>query len=71
VVTVGEHLAAPALALASPGAERGVDVLGGGDLEALHPPREGELVLGLRQHVDVRALDAQVNDPETAGVARW
>jgi hypothetical protein len=58
VVAVGEYLAAPALACR--GAERGVDVLGRGDLEALHATREGVLVLGLHQHVDVRALDAEV-----------
>ena len=63
VVAIGEHGAAPAwprLALA----DRRVEVLGGRDLEALHPQRQGRLVVGFDEQVHVRALDAEVNDPE-------
>jgi len=45
-------------------ADRRVEVLGGGDLEALHPRRERGLVVCLDDQVDVRALDACVHDPE-------
>ena len=63
VVAIREHRAPAAwtgLALA----DRGVEVLGGRDLEALHPPRQGLLVEGFDEQVDVRALDADVHDPE-------
>ena len=63
VVAIGEHGAAPAwprLALA----DRRVEVLGGRDLEALHPQRQGRLVVGFDEQVNVRALDAEVDDPE-------
>jgi len=63
VIAIGEHGATPAwpgLALA----DRRVEVLGGRDLEALHPRRQRVLVVGLDEQVDVRALDADVHDPE-------
>ena len=39
-------------------------MLGRRDLEALHPRRQGLLVIGLDEQVNVRALDAQLHDPE-------
>jgi hypothetical protein len=45
-------------------AERGVDVPRRGDLKPLHAAGERGLVLGLDDHVDVRALQAEVDDPE-------
>jgi len=34
------------------------------DLEALHPGRQGTLVVGLDDQMQVRALDTEVHDPE-------
>jgi hypothetical protein len=62
VIAVGEHPAASPPVLAC--AERGIDEPRRGDLEALHAARERHLVLGLDQHVDVRALEADVHDAE-------
>jgi hypothetical protein len=45
-------------------------VLGGRDLEALHPARQRRLVVGLDPQVDVRALDADVDDPEVLASRR-
>jgi hypothetical protein len=39
-------------------------MLGGRDLEALHPLRQGGLVAGLHQQVHVRALHAELDDAE-------
>jgi len=61
VIAVGEDLAAPP---AHAIAERGVDCPGRGDLEALHAQAERRLVLGLDEHMQVRSLDAHVNDAE-------
>ncbi|HMG24986.1 MAG TPA: hypothetical protein VK607_26800 [Kofleriaceae bacterium] len=63
MIAIGEHRAPPPgsrLALA----DRGVEVLGRRDLEALHPGGELCLVIRLHEQVDVRALDAEVDDPE-------
>jgi hypothetical protein len=37
-------------------------VLGRRDLEALHPPGQGSLVVGLDQQMDVRSLEAELDD---------
>src|SRR5262249_30999463 len=50
----------PGLALA----DCRVEVLGRRDLEALHPGREGLLVVSLDEQMQVIALDAEMNDPE-------
>jgi hypothetical protein len=49
-------------------ATRAIQVLGRRDLEALHPARERQLVVGLDEQVDVVALDADVHDPKHAGL---
>jgi hypothetical protein len=61
VVAVREHLAAAPLHAVS---ERGVDVPGRGDLEALHPAGKRSLVLGLDEHMHVGTLQADVHDPK-------
>jgi len=63
VVAIGEHRTAspragPTLA------DRGVEVLGSRDLEALHTVGERALVVGLDQQMDVGTLDAEVHDAE-------
>jgi hypothetical protein len=65
MVAVGKHRSAspwsrPALA------DRHVQMLRRGDLEALHAPREGGLVLRLDQQVNMRALDTEMHDPEVS-----
>jgi hypothetical protein len=61
VITIGKHLAAaPARTLS----ERGVDVPRRRDCEALHPAGERHLVIGLDEQVNMRALQADVDDPE-------
>ena len=63
MVAIGEYRAPPSrarLALA----DRRVEVLGSGDLEALHSRCERRLVMRLHQQVHVRALDAELHDPE-------
>jgi hypothetical protein len=45
-------------------------MLGGRDLEALHPRRQGDLSVGLDDEVEVRALDAEVDDPEVLAARR-
>jgi hypothetical protein len=63
VVAIGEHCAStsrPGLAAA----DRGVEVLGRRDLEALHARCERVLVVGLDEQVEMRALDAEVDDAE-------
>jgi hypothetical protein len=47
-------------------ADGAVEVLGCGDLEALHAAREREPVTRLDEEVDVVALDADVNDAKRA-----
>ena len=61
VVAVSEDLAAPAPAVRR---EPRVDVARRRDLESLHAARERLGVLCLDEHVNVRALDADVHDPE-------
>jgi hypothetical protein len=63
MITIGEHRAPPprpGLALA----DRRVEVFRGRDLKPLHPRRQRALVIGLDEQVHVRALDAEVHDPE-------
>jgi hypothetical protein len=63
VIAVSKH----GTAATRPGpvlADRRVEVLGGGDLKALHSRGEGALVLGLDEQMEVIALDAEVHDPE-------
>lgn len=63
VVAVRKHRAPPP----RPGpvlADRSIEVLGRRDLEALHPLSQRRLVVGLHQQVDVRALDAEMDDAE-------
>jgi len=38
-------------------------------LKALHPARKGELVLGLDEQVNMRALQADVHDPDALAQA--
>jgi hypothetical protein len=45
-------------------------MLGGRDLEALHPPGERLRVVGLHQQVNMRALDAEVDDAEVLAQRR-
>jgi hypothetical protein len=66
VVAVGEHdtpSARPGLA----SADRRVEVLGRRDLKALHPHRQGGLVVGLDQQMDVRGPP----DPRSMRRAPW
>jgi hypothetical protein len=61
VIAIHEHLAAtPAISIA----ERSIDIPCGRDLESLHASSERLLVLRLGQHVNMRTLDADVNDPD-------
>ncbi|MEO7732604.1 MAG: hypothetical protein ABIY55_16670 [Kofleriaceae bacterium] len=62
MVPVCEHPPAPPANLV--GSERRIDVPRDRNLEALHPTRERQLVLRLDEHVDVRCLDTEVNDPD-------
>jgi hypothetical protein len=69
MVPVGEHAAAPprpALAFA----DRRIDVLGRGNLEALHAGGQRTLVIGLDEQVYVVALDAELHDPEVLAARR-
>jgi hypothetical protein len=59
VIPIAEHATASPM---RPIAERGVDVLGRGDLKALHTAGERDLALRLDEQVDVRALEAEVDD---------
>src|SRR5689334_5163296 len=45
-------------------ADRCIEVLGGRDLEPLHPSRQRASVIGFHDQMYVRALDAQMNDAE-------
>ena len=63
VVAVGEHGTAPPRSRLAP-ADRGVEVLGGRDLEPLHAGCERILVIGLDDQVKMGALDAEVDDAE-------
>jgi hypothetical protein len=63
VIAIREHRASAARPR-SILADRRVEVLGGGDLESLHPRSQRALVLGLDEQVHVRALNAEVDDPE-------
>ena len=69
VVAIGEHRA-PAAWTGPVPADRRVEVLGGRDLEPLHARRQRVLVVGLDEQVDVRALDAEVDDPEVLASGR-
>jgi hypothetical protein len=51
-------------------ADRRIELLGGRDLEPLHPPGQRVLAIGLDEQVDVGALDAEVNDPEILALRR-
>ena len=69
VIAIREHRASAARPR-SILADRRVEVLGGGDLEALHPRRQRALVLGLDEQVHVRALDAEMDDAEVFAAER-
>jgi hypothetical protein len=63
VVAIGEHRAAPSRSRLG-FADRRVEVLGSGDLEPLHACCQRRLVIGFHQQMHVRALDADLDDPE-------
>src|SRR5436190_22525418 len=63
VVAVGEHHAPPARAWLAV-ADRCIEMLGSRDLESLHSPGQRVLVVGFYQQVDVRPLDAELDDAE-------
>ena len=68
VIAIGEHGSSTAIGLVA--ADGGVEVLGSRDLEALHARRQGGLVVGLDDEVEMRALDAEVDDPEVLAARR-
>jgi hypothetical protein len=68
VIPIGEHGTSATRAGLS-FADRGVEMLGGGDLECLHATRERVLVFGLDQQVDVGALKTEMDDTEIVALA--
>ncbi|HEY0250119.1 MAG TPA: hypothetical protein VGC41_01290, partial [Kofleriaceae bacterium] len=75
VIAVGEHFATELLAradlacLASAPCPDRIDVARGRDAERLHPTRERHPIARLDEQVDVRVLDADVNDMKCATLA--
>jgi len=63
MIAVGEHRT-PAARPRPVLADCRVEVLGGRDLKALHARRKCALAVGLDDQMEVRALDAEVHDPE-------
>jgi hypothetical protein len=61
VIAVGEHSPTPTPV---PDGERAVDVPGSRDLEALHPPAQRLLVVGLDEQMNMRPLNADVHDAD-------
>src|SRR5690348_1538074 len=62
MISIAEHLAAPRLGAVT---ERRIDVLRRGDLETLHAASERDLVLRLDKHMEVAALQADVDDTKS------
>src|SRR5215475_9149068 len=69
VVAIGKYRASPARAGLAP-ANRCVEMLGGRDLEALHPQGQCLLVLGLDEQVEMAALNADMHDPKVVAPRR-
>ena len=57
-VAIGEHRAAAA--------SEAIEVLGGGDLEALHAAGEGEAIVGFDDELDRVRAHAELDDAEIA-----
>src|SRR4051794_19219284 len=66
MVAVGKHSAFPTLRELHLQAVFAIDVLCRGNLKALHPTRKGDLVVGLDDQMDVRLLNADVDNPKCA-----
>ena len=66
VIAIAKHGAATSFAELHLDAVFAIDVFRRRDHEALHATREGELVVSFDQQMDVRLLDADVNDAKGA-----